>query len=77
MRQTRYDKDFGAGENNHGLFQVHEIVDQKPEENEQEKTMTNCTCLECVQEEKRFRMRAWAVVLFMIGVAMLTVVLFR
>ena len=34
----------------------------------------DCTCPECVQTERWYRMRSWSVVLFVMGVGLLVVV---
>lgn len=36
--------------------------------------MTDCLCQECVQEERRYRMRFWSVMFFVMGVSLLGVV---
>ena len=36
--------------------------------------MPDCTCQECVQEERRYRIRFWSVVFFAMGVGLMVVV---
>ena len=36
--------------------------------------MSDCTCPECIHEERRYRLRFWSVVFFVMGVGLMVVV---
>ena len=74
MRQTRRHENIVGGEGCCDLLQMHEINDQKSGKDEQEKAMTDCTCPECIHEERRYMMRFWSVVFFVMGVGLLGIV---